>query len=43
MSHVDTSVIIAALDGLDPRRTSALEALEEGEDKKVSELASVLS
>jgi len=48
MSYVDTSVIIAALDRLDPRRASALEALEKEEDKKVSELvltelASVLS
>jgi predicted nucleic acid-binding protein len=41
MSYVDTSVIISALDELDPRRTLALEALEEGGDKKVSELALV--
>jgi len=48
MSYVDTSVIVAALDRLDPRRASALEALEKKGGKKVSELvvtelASVLS
>jgi predicted nucleic acid-binding protein len=48
MSYVDTSIIVAALDYLDPRRELALEILEKKEDKKISELvlvelASILS
>jgi len=48
MSYVDTSLIVAALDPLDPRQKSALKALEGEGDKKISEfviveLASVLS
>ncbi len=48
MSYIDTSVIVAALDPLDPRQNSARETLEKEEYKIVSELviaelASVLS
>lgn len=48
MSYVDTSIIVAALDYLDPRQKSALEVLEKKGDKKISELvlvelASILS
>ncbi len=48
MSYVDTSVIVAALDQLDPSRQQARALLEKGEYKVVSEpviaeLASVLS
>jgi predicted nucleic acid-binding protein len=41
MSYVDTSIIVAALDYLDPRRELALEILEKKEDKKISELVLV--
>ncbi len=48
MSYVDTSLIVAALDPLDPRRGRAREVLDGERDKVVSELvlvelASVLS
>jgi predicted nucleic acid-binding protein len=48
MSYVDTSIIVAALDYLDPRQKSALEVLELKGDTKISELvlvelASILS
>jgi predicted nucleic acid-binding protein len=48
MSYVDISIIVAALDYLDPRQKSALEVLEKKGDKKISELvlvelASILS
>ena len=38
MTYVDTSVIIAALDTMDPRRSEARKALEISEDKVISEL-----
>lgn len=48
MSYVDTSVIVSALDRLDPRQKIAREILEKEVDKKISELvlvelASILS
>lgn len=48
MSYIDTSIIIAALDKLDPRQGLAQEVLEKEENKKISELvlaelASILS
>jgi predicted nucleic acid-binding protein len=48
MSYVDTSIIVAALDKLDPRQKLAQEVLEKEENKKISELvlaelASILS
>jgi predicted nucleic acid-binding protein len=41
MSYVDTSIIVAALDPLDSRQALALRALEEKNNKKVSELVLV--
>jgi len=38
MSYVDTSIIVAALDKLDPRQRLAQEVLEMEGDKRVSEL-----
>lgn len=38
MIYVDTSVIVAALDPMDPRRDEARKTLETHEDKVVSEL-----
>lgn len=38
MIHVDTSVIVAALDPADPRREEARKALELYDNKVVSEL-----
>jgi len=38
MSYIDTSVIVASLDPLDPRRELALGVLEKLRDKRVSEL-----
>ena len=48
MSYVDTSIIVAALDQLDPRQKLAMETLEKEDNKKISELtlaelASILS
>lgn len=41
MSYIDTSIIVAALDPLDPRRNLALKYLDEKGNKKVSELVLV--
>ncbi len=41
MSYIDTSVIIAALDPIDPRRNKAIEVLENEHDKIISELTLV--
>lgn len=41
MNYIDTSVIVAALDPLDPRCEKARSLLEKGEDKIVSELVLV--
>ena len=38
MSYIDTSVIVAALDSMDPRQKEALELLNEERDKIVSEI-----
>lgn len=38
MSYIDTSVVVASLDPLDPRRELALGVLEKLRDKRVSEL-----
>jgi predicted nucleic acid-binding protein len=38
MSYVDTSIIVAALDKLDPRQRLAREVLEMEGDKRISEL-----
>jgi predicted nucleic acid-binding protein len=48
MSYIDTSVVVASLDPLDPRRELALGVLEKLRDKRVSEivlaeLASIVS
>jgi len=41
MNYIDTSVIVSALDPLDPRRELARAVLEESEDNVISELVMV--